>query len=589
MGHCRIVLNIIFSLLLLCPTVVIAGVITDVANYFKPANGVLIAKQGDDYIVNLDASTGVMVGDLLSIVSPGEELIDPASGVPLGSLDTVKGLLKVTKVRSGFSHARPMGTISMAQNGDSVRRYQNQTSVFYDQKGDGFDLFGQIVSALPALEWQGYYSDPKGPEASSDTPNMLAQLSFVLAGNLLKVYDNTGQNIRSFSVDYQSLAHTGIPPIPSTSPSGTSNLLPTATKSQPTVAWDKSYQKGYAQVEYKTEYPGYQTLGEFPGIVLMADFSFSDGQHLMAASDGNDLNVFVVTDHMEQVASVKNSGHGNINAVAWWRPEVDGPLYLAVTVSTAKTFSYSTTTETVFKSFVYQFNNGQLTPIERDLPYLLGTFDRDSDGIKEMLLGQRFDLDTVYGPIRELKLEKDSLNVVALDFELPLSFPVQGSLMADLTGDGVVEIVYTRKGRLYIINEGKLKYESSRQMGGSISRITYDVNPGQGDALFASIAFEVPQVAADINGDGQLELISISADSSVFSAPGLTPGGGESWLSVLKYENGRFVKGTLGEKLEKPIQGLTIHQGKAMIVLSQLNSILKEKGQSHLLALPLAQ
>jgi hypothetical protein len=45
----------------------------------------------------------------------------------------------------------------------------------------------------------------------------------------------------------------------------------------------------------------------------------------------------------------------------------------------------------------------------------------------------------------------------------------------------------------------------------------------------------------------------------------------------------------LGEKLEKPIQGLAVGQGKAMIVLSQLNSILKEKGQSHLLALPLAQ
>jgi hypothetical protein len=165
---------------------------------------------------------------------------------------------------------------------------------------------------------------------------------------------------------------------------------------------------------------------------------------------------------------------------------------------------------------------------------------------------------------------------------------VQGSLLADLTGDGKTETIYTRKGILYIISNGKLQYESSRQMGGSLSQLTYDVNPGQADALFSSVAFEVPQVVADIDGDGRPELIAVSAESSVFRMPGLDSGGGESWLSVIKYKNGRFVKGTLGEKLEKPIQGLTVSQGKAMIVMSRKDSILSGQGQSYLLALPLA-
>jgi hypothetical protein len=251
--------------------------------------------------------------------------------------------------------------------------------------------------------------------------------------------------------------------------------------------------------------------------------------------------------------------------------------------------SYSTTAETVFTSSVYRFSDGQLSLVVHNLPYLLGAFDRDSDGNKETLLGQRFDLDTVYGVIRELKLERDGINDVELDFELPLYFPVQGSLLADLTGDGKTEVIYTRKGILYIISDGKLQYESSKQMGGSLSRLTYDVNPGQSDALFSSVAFEVPQVIADIDGDGQPELIAVSTDISSITAPGLNLGGGESWLSVIKYQNGRFVKGNLGEKLEKPIQGLAVKQGKAMIVLSRLDSILNQKGQSYLLALPLAQ
>jgi len=587
MSRCSIVLNIIvLSLVLILPTAGFAGVISDVTNYFKPANGVLIAIQGDDYIVNLDASAGVMVGDLLSIVTPGEKLIDPASGAILGSLDSVKGILKITRIRSGFSHAIPLGVILKAQKGNSVRRYQNLTATFKDQNGAGLDLYNQLVAGLPSLEWQGYYPVQKIQGSSSDSPKESAQLTFLLTDSSLRVQDSTGQVIRSFPVvDHSpvpsnSTAHQPALPVVVSSP-------PAATSvAQPAVAWEP--QKDRARVEYTVEYPGYLTLGEFPGIVLMADFTSNDGQHFLVSSDGSDLNVFVVTDHMKLVASEKNMHHGNIHAVAWWQPEVDGPLYLAVTASTSKNQSYGTTVETIFTSSVYRFSDGQLSLVVHNLPYLLGAFDRDGDGNNETLLGQSFDLETVYGPIRELKLEKGGLNDVELDFDLPLSFPVQGSLLADLTGDGKAETIYTRKGILYIISNGKLQYESARQMGGSLSQLTYDVNPGQSDALFRSIAFEVPQVVADIDGDGQPELVVVSAESSVFRTPGLDSGGGESWLSVIKYKNGRFVKGSLGEKLEKPIQGLTINQGKAMIVLSRKDSILSGQGQSYLLALPLA-
>ncbi len=579
--------SVLLSMVFLWSSVGSAGVIEEVTSYFKPASGALIAIHGDDYLINMDASSGVMVGDLLSIVTPGEKLVDPASGAILGSLDTVKGVLKVTKVRSGFSHARPLGAILAAQKGDSVRRYQNLTAIFRDQQGTGLRLYGQLVSDLPGLEWQGAHTVRKTIDTPSESPDERAQLTFLLNDKTLIVSDSEGQVLRSFPVVDHLPAVSDVPVYPPTQPISSSKLI-TDPGSQSAVAWDPLLQNNHAQVAYAADYPGFLTLGEFPGIVMMADFASAGGQLFVAGSDGSDLNVFGIKERMEPVASEKNQNQGKIHAVAWWLPEVAGPLYLAVTASSIKGSSSSITAETIFTSSVYRFSDGHLTPLANNLPYMLGTFDRDGDGNKEALLGQRFDLETIYGPVRELKLENGSLDDTEPTFELPLNFPVQGSLFADLTGDGKAETIYTRKGILYVISNGRLQYESTRQMGGSLSRLTYDVNPGQADALFTSIAFEVPQVAADIDGDGQLELIAVSTDSSAFSAPGLVPGGGESWLSVIKYQKGRFVKGTLGEKLENPIQGLTVNKRNALVVLSRQDSILGRQGQSHLLALPLA-
>lgn len=585
-GHSIFNFIVLLSVVLLWSSVGSAGVIEDVTNYFKPASGALIAIHGDEYLINMDAAAGVMVGDLLSIVIPGEKLVDPASGAVLGSLDTVKGVLKVTKVRSGFSHARPLGAILDAQKGDLVRRYQNLTAIFRDQQEMGLDLYGQLVSGLPWLEWQGAHTVRKTTDTSSENTDERAQMTFFLNDKSLIVSDNEGQVLRSFPVADHLSALSNVPVYPATQPASTFERA-SIPGSQSVVAWDSPRKNNHAQGEYAVDYPGFRTLGEFPGIVMMADFISAGGQLFVAGSDGRDLNVFGIKERMEHVASEINPNQGKIHAVAWWLPEATGPLYLAVTASSVKGSSSSITAETIFTSSVYRFSDGNLTLLANNLPYMLGTFDRDGDGNKETLLGQRFDLETIYGPIRELKLESGRLDDTAPAFEFPLNFPVQGSLFADLTGDGNAETIYTRKGILYIISNGKLQYESTRQMGGSLSRLTYDVNPGQADALFTSIAFEVPQVAADIDGDGQLELIVVSTDSSAFSAPGLVSGG-ESWLSVIKYQNGRFVKGTLGEKLEKPIQGLTINKRNAMVVLSRQDSILSGQGQSHLLALPFA-
>jgi len=566
-GRTLFYLTAFLLLVLSCPTVGAAETVTDVTSYFSPATGTLLSISGDDYLVSLDARSGVMAGDLLTIVAPGEKLVDPASGTVLGNLDRVKGVLKVTAIRSGFSQARPIGPIENALIGDTVRRYQNLTVVFKDQNGDGADLYQQLVAALPALEWQGYYP----VDTPTDALNLPAQLTFLLTERSLEVYDSNGQILRSF-------ASTGkLRRGPSTPSAQTS-----------AVNWERPRQDSHESATYSADYPGFRTLGQFPSLVLMADFLTTEQQTLVVSSSGGNLEIAAVTEQLQPLVSESLVQQDKIHAVTWWQPETAAGLYLAVTATSFKNFTFSTATETVFSSAIYRFNDGKLTTVARNLPYLLGAFDRNGDGAKETLLGQRFDLDGVFGSIKELKLNGTGVSENGLGFDVPLRFPVQGSTFADLTGDGELENIYTRNGILFIVSNGKLRYESSKQMGGSLSRLTYDVNPGQADALFTSVAFEVPPFAADIDGDGQLELIAVSTDRSGSSTSGLEWEGSESWLSVIKYRNGRFVKGSLGEKLEKPIQGLTVTQGQALLVLTSKGGILNNQGQSHLLSLPLA-
>ncbi len=585
-GRTILKMSVLLFLILAGPTVGYAGVIADVANYFKPVTGTLVAIQGDDYLINLDASTGVMVGDLLSIVTPGENLIDPDTGTLLGTLDTVKGVLKVTKVRSGFSQASPLGTISNAQKGDSVRRYQNLAAIFTVQKESDLGLYERLTLALPSLEWQGAYPAVKNTLTSSDHAIASAQLTFALTASALKVHDSSGQLLRSFATTVQTSSALSTQDFKG-SASGVSSPLSTTSATSATVSWNKSNQRNQTQITYSADYPGFRTLGELSGLVVAAEVTSNNNQILVATSDGAELHIFDISNQMKLLSSVKNQQQGKIHALAWWQPGTDAPLYLAVTTSSTKSFSYNASAETIFVSSIYRFSDNQLVAVAEKIPYLLGTFDQNGDGAKETLLGQKFDLDTVFGPIRELILDNSGYAERSFDRNLPRGFPVQGSIFADLTGDGNSETIYTRRGILYIISNGKLLYESAKQMGGSLSRLTYNVNPGQADTLFTTVAFEVPQVAADIDGDGQLELIAVSANRSAFSAPGLDFGGSESWLSVIKYKNNRFVKGTLGEKLEQPIQGLAVRQGRALIVLSRKDSILNGEGQSHLLALPL--
>jgi hypothetical protein len=312
----------------------------------------------------------------------------------------------------------------------------------------------------------------------------------------------------------------------------------------------------------------------------MADFVKFDDQLLLATTDGSEIYVFEVTDNLRRIAKEDTPLPAQILALNWWLPAEGKPPYLTVVAWGDKKVV----------STIFRFSGGRLTPMKGDLPRILGTFDLNGDGRPETLLGQIFDSEDFFGTnIRKLFFKDNKIKRERPPISLPRRFTVLGSQLADLTGDGKLESIFVRSGILYIYLGKKQLHASQKEMGGTISVLTYEKDLLTKDIMTQTAAFEISPVAADIDGDGQLELLMVSSDKKFFTAPGITPNVKETRLVVLKYQDGRFVKGTIGEEIERPIQGLTVSDGRVLFVTSEPGSIFGKEGSSHLLGYPLAE
>ena len=165
-----------------------------------------------------------------------------------------------------------------------------------------------------------------------------------------------------------------------------------------------------------------------------------------------------------------------------------------------------------------------------------------------------------------------------LALQLPPKFTVIGGQLADLTGDGKLEAAYVRNGILWIYSGKKTLFISPKQMGGSLSVLTYKVDPTLLDYRTTSVFFEITPVAVDVDGDGRKELLAISSDQSAIRAPGAFSTIDESRIMVFNYENGSFIKGVVGEPVEAAIQGLDVDDRQVLFVATDIGSPLGREG-----------
>jgi hypothetical protein len=539
-----------------------AVVIDDVADDFKPVSGYIIMETDGEYVVDLDASKGILSGDLFSVVKSGKKIIHPVNGKILGTLKEVKGVLKVTRLEKGYSYARMLGNAKGIKRGDPIRRYENIPALFWDYTGKGEPFFLQLRDTLPNLKWKDYAAaqavKPKIPEASGvEGPTVF----FILKQTGLEVRDSEFQIIHAY---------------------GSPKLLPAAAApvAMMPYATEKPKEKTRETIGYTAAYPGFQSLGELPGTIVMADFIHDGDQFLMATTDGSSVHIHRIDQTVSTLFGDRLKGVEQILSVQWWRPSDELPLYLAVTAMENQ--------KVEAKIFAWQQN--RLVLLNAWLPYFLGTFDLDGNGAPETLLRQSFDPDLFWGgQIEQFNLIKGKLVASKPKFKLPGNFLVLGSLFADLTGDGHLESIFVRNKSIYIHSGKKQLYRSSPDIGGSLSVATYEVNPAAKDLMINSAMVEISPAAADLDGDGRSEVIAIASDRSLVTASGISPAIRNTKLATIKLRDGMFVKGTLGENIGTPIQGLTVARGQLLFVAAESGSVFGKGGKSHLLFYPLVR
>jgi hypothetical protein len=531
----------------------------EIARDFKPVAGVVVMTEGPEVILDLDAAAGVSPGDVCSVLAPGRQIVHPVTKKVLGTLEDVKAVLKVVRLKTGFSYARPLGGGGSLKPGDPVRTWASLPAVFWDYTADGKQAFLQLQSALPDLKWQDYENSQKTrPPAPATAGAAPGALTFILTRDAVEVRDPESVVLKTYR---RAGAAALAAPVaaPAAAPRADSGPAPAVRP-----------------VYGKTE-----TLANLADAALMADFVRHGDRLLMAATNGPRIDVFDATGVLSRITARDLPRPGTVLALKWWQPAAGGGLYLAVTAWIDNAVSSS----------IWTFEKDALSPGSQQIPRILGAFDIDRDGRPETLLAQEFDAGSFFGQrIKEVRRVDGEVRFSDPKVALPRNFTVIGSAISDLTGDGQPEAIFIRNEVLFVYSGSRQLFKSPKEMGGSVSVLTYDSSASVKNMEPGSAVFEVSPVCVDLDRNGSPEVLVAASDRTMLGSMVPAVGGiKRSWVAVVRYQNGRFESGTLGDKLDQPLQGLTVHGERVLLVATETGDMTGEGARSHLLAFALAR
>ena len=182
------VFNLLLLSLLCWPLAAFAELPDNVASDFAVVEGVVVMPINDEYIVDLDARNDLNVGDVLTLVTPGERIFHPVSKEVIGSVDNVVGFLQVTRIYTGYSYAKVLTEGLQPDNGARVKRFEQVPALFVDTTEKGGELVRELKINLPQFAWL----------AEDEAERAL--LTFTLQNKLLEVRDRQENSLHRYTI-----------------------------------------------------------------------------------------------------------------------------------------------------------------------------------------------------------------------------------------------------------------------------------------------------------------------------------------------------------------------------------------------------
>jgi len=180
--------KLLLLVLLCCPSIVFAELTEDVQADFAVVAGVVVMPINDEYIVDLDSRDNLNVGDVLTLVTPGEKIFHPVTREVIGSVDNVVGFLQVTRIYSGYSYAKVLTEGLQPDNGIQVKRFEQVPALFVNTTENGRELVRELKVNLPQFQWL------------ADDEADRALLTFTLQGETLDVRDQQDNTLHRYKV-----------------------------------------------------------------------------------------------------------------------------------------------------------------------------------------------------------------------------------------------------------------------------------------------------------------------------------------------------------------------------------------------------
>ena len=425
------ILSAIFSLFLsLNSACAEKTTVSEIVKELGPLESTVIKGPHERYLINMGTIHNIKKGNLWTVYSTGEQVIEPITGKKLGVLPVPIAICKVTRVEKHFSEisVKCFKKSCSIKSGITAKRYCEIKTMFYDVNGSSFRLYELIRANLPSLDWQGYQSI----ENSADVTQLPEGVVIVADKGRVTIW--SGGEILSIHDEMTSAR---------------SLPQPALTQSTPPVTETK-------EIDSKQK-----TVTSAPGIMIPG------------------LSTNLKIENYEAVTSIDHIVD-SVGIIESDRAKTPYFIYLsnktlyALAVETGKSYQYA------YKGFgdmvnmslgpnglialniyiqgegmnsrILKFSTRGFTVLTKDIEYILEFLDMNGNGINESLVGQDFDAESFFGSgVFRLAVD-DSGRITQHDsMDTPKGFNLLGAIMADLDKNKIKETAYYNPGGKLVV------------------------------------------------------------------------------------------------------------------------------------------